>query len=127
MGHGNTIVLATATFFLSGALATFHYFNNQSMEYLNAVANLTAQVDRLEFSLSCTPEGNLSKLAQRNCIEKGGYRIVRFGLDAIIVKVSDAEPVVVFHSSPDLRRRVPGRREVIADVVRVFAENTRPE
>jgi len=121
MGHGNTIVLVTGTVFMFGALAGFHYLNNQSIEHLNAVANLTAQVDRLEFSLSCTVEGSLSNLDQRNCIERGDYRIVRSGFDAIIYKISDAKPVAVFHSSPDIRRRVPGRRDEISEIARAFS------
>ncbi|TLX16226.1 hypothetical protein [Rhizobium sp. MHM7A] len=122
MGHDNLIALVAATVVGAGIMMGWTYLSKRTSEYRQSVATLTAQVDKLQFPISCTPEGRLDNLNQRNCVERNGYRIVRSGLDAIVVKMDKDEPVVVYHSSPDRRRIVPGNREEIIAITRVFSD-----
>lgn len=127
MGHDNTIALMAGVLITAVALAGYIFLNNRSAGYRHAVALLTAQVDQLEFPISCTPQGRLDNRNKRNCVERNGYRIVRSGLDAIIVKIDKDKPVVVFRSSPDRWRLIPGSRDEIKEILRVFSNDQQPD
>lgn len=123
MGHDNTIVLAGATFIAAVLVATFTYFNGKTNEYSRMTSELSSQVDKLDFLDSCDPDGRFNNRNQKNCIEREGYRIVRSGLDAIIVKIIDGKPEVIAHSSPDRRRFIPASNDDMAEITRVFSSD----
>ena len=59
-------------------------------------------VRSMPFTLSCDPDGNLDGADARNCLERGGYRLVRVGMGSIIAHIGqDGASTVVYRSGTD--------------------------
>jgi hypothetical protein len=118
--HWDALIALGAVAITIGPLV--YYLNGRTTRYDKSVTALAAQIDKHEFLISCTPEGLLDALDKRNCVERSGYRIIRSGLDSIIVRFDKDEPVVVFHRSPFRDRFVPGNRAEIDEITRLFGD-----
>lgn len=70
----------------------------RSSEALHVIENT---VRSMPFTLSCE-DGNLDGADARNCLERGGYRLVRVGMGSIIAHIGqDGASTVVYRSGTD--------------------------
>jgi hypothetical protein len=119
MHHSNPIVLLIPFSLIILLMTGYIALNNWRLEFSRALSDLSREFDELDFSASCSPDGQLNDRNHRNCVDQRGYRIVRSGLDAIIFQQTANGPQVFFRSSPD-DRRISGNTAVIKDVLRAF-------
>lgn len=83
---------------------------------------LAVSVDQLHFSDSCTSEGRLYGLGQKNCIQQGGYLLARTGVDTISYSTAKVQPNVVYRLSPDRRRFVPSYQAELEAIRQAFSD-----
>lgn len=85
---------------------------------------LAVSVDQLHFSDSCTSEGRLYGLGQKNCIQQGGYLLARTGVDTIIYSTAKVQPNVVYRLSPDRGRFVRSYEEELEAIRQGLSDST---
>ncbi|NTF16867.1 hypothetical protein G6L37_00310 [Agrobacterium rubi] len=61
--------------------------------------SIETSVRAVPFSLSCDADGNLDGADARNCLERGGYRLVRVGLGTIIAHIGEDGGINVVYRS----------------------------
>ncbi len=124
MGHDNTIALTIGAAFVTLFMAGYGYVSKIESDYRDSAAKLAIAMNKIDFSKSCTEEGLFNSLNQKNCIQQGGYTVVRFGLETIIYATKTAQHNVVYRLSPDRRRLVPGNSAELEDVRQAFLTAT---
>ena len=124
MGFDGTITLAVGAAIVTLFKAGYGYLHKKVSDYQHSAAKLAIVVDQLHFPDSCTSGGRLDGLGQKNCIQQGGYLIVRTGLDTIIYTTDTAQRKVIYRLSPDRRRFVPSYEDELEAIRQVFKDFT---